>query len=313
MIKTLLIKLGFFVILLVSIYAMLINKLSQGPVDELYYKFTQKSDGLILGLSRADKGIVPAILSDELNPNLHTTITNFASYQSFYGETYLKSIKSKLEDSNGKGIFILAVGPGSFSAPSGMTKEQIKNLDEKTAFGKVSNFTQAPNYDYLTCCYAYPLYNIFFNNAQWENLVSHQDGWNEVPRVTETRSITDSDIRHWTELTLRFSKQKIKKSDYSEYRFNYFLETISFLKNKGTVYLVRLPISNTVLQLENESWKEFDSKMENVATEYNIPYFSYTTHPNDYMTYDGSHLLSKSAIEFTKVLRNDMLASMSKD
>ncbi len=303
MAKTLILKIGIFITLMGLLYGLLLFRLSKGTVDELYYKVTQEADGLIVGLSRADRGISPAVLTQDIQ---HENIVNFASYQSFFGEVYLEAIKAKITNSKVTGVYIVSVSPGGFVAPEGISDDQIKKLDERTIFGKLSNFTKAPNYNYLTSCYAYPLYSSLTNANRWENLTSHKDGWNEVQRVSATKAITASDIRHWTELSLRFSNQRIKKDAFSDYRHKYLLETITFLKKKGDVYLVRLPVANEIMQLENEHWHDFDKWMERIAIDQNIPYLSYKNLSDEYHTYDGSHMFSESAIQFTKVLANDI-------
>ena len=82
-------KLLLFSFVLSATYLLLVHKLSQGYVDMYYPKFTQPGGSLVLGLSRADQGIDPSLLREELRPaDFAAPFVNFASNQSYYGEVY---------------------------------------------------------------------------------------------------------------------------------------------------------------------------------------------------------------------------------
>ncbi|QBA63875.1 hypothetical protein [Muriicola soli] len=301
--RTFLLKVCIFCLLLFGAYATMLNQLSKGPVDEYYTKFTQKADGLILGLSRADQGIVPKILSDSLvRSDKSFQMVNFAMNQSFYGEIYLNSIRKKLDDKTENGLFILSVNPGAFTAPKEFDDEEIKKFDEKTILGKLKVFTEKPNYDYLSCCYGSSLYNVFFNTSIWDHFVFHEDGWNEVVLNTSRKTITEEDMKHWSELNLRFYKIKLKTEEFKQNRLEYFVKTISLLKDKGEVFLVRMPAAKEILSLENERWDSFDRQMDSIAMHKNVPYLNFIQDSEKYKTYDGSHLYSESARQFTSDL-----------
>jgi hypothetical protein len=283
-----------------GLYAFLLTRLSKGPVDEYYMKFTQPADGLVLGLSRADQGVVPEIVADSLLPSdQEFRMVNFAMNQTFYGRAYLEAIRKKLREQTREGIFILSVNPGSFTASKGFNPDEIQKFDEKTILGKLSEVSADPNYDYLSCCYGSSLYNVIYNTSVWDHFVFHADGWNEVVLKTSQSTISEGDIRHWTALNLRFYKLKLKTEEFNPYRLEYLVKTIDFLKSRGKVYMVRMPAAADIIALENEQWSQFDILMDSVAQEEEIAYLNFTLTPDIYMTYDGSHLFSQSARKFT--------------
>ncbi len=291
---------------LMGFYSYFVHKLSQGYVDWYYNKFTQEAGGLIMGLSRADQGIAPYILEKELEEfDMGQPIVNFATNQSSFGKVYLNAIQKKLKGTSDNGLFILAISPGSFTAPEGMGVENILNFDKKTVMGKINNFTSAPNYDYITNCYAQPLYNVFYPNT-WQYHMPHLSGWNEVKAQTESDTITKSDISHWKSLTLRKYRQKIKIERISQYRIDSFVDIIQYLKTKGKVFVIRLPADSDIIAMEDDLWGEFDKKFDSISKKHQVLYLNYSKLPNEYKTYDGSHLISKSAKKFSYKLSRDI-------
>jgi hypothetical protein len=300
-------KLLVFCSVLIASYLFLVNKLSQGYVDMYYPKFTQRGGNLILGLSRADQGIVPAILQEELkSENYAETYVNFASNQSFYGEVYLNAVKEKLDQSVANGLFVLSVTPGCFTAPKSAGEKEIVRMDEYTIMGKADNFTSNPNYNYIVNCYGEPLYNALHNFTVWENLKSHQDGWNEVSMTSQQMKIEEKDIDIWKSQNLTFYNRKVRTETFKAHRENSFEETIRFLKKHGVVFLVRLPADPDIIALENENWANFDQQMERIARDHNISYLNYSMGFEGFRTYDGSHMPSESARMFTRLLATDI-------
>lgn len=288
-------------------YLFLVNKLSQGYVDMYYPKFTQPGGSLVLGLSRADQGISPSLLGEELLPDTFAgPFVNFASNQSYYGEVYLAAIRKKVPAGVTNGLYILSVTPGSFTAPKRAGEQELVKMDEHTIMGKTGNFTSRPNYDYIVNCYGQALYNSLHNRTAWENLISHDDGWNEVRMRSGEMEIKERDIASWKAQNLSFYNRKIRTEAIRDHRIDYLGRTIEFLKGHGTVILVRLPADPDIIQLENATWEGFDSHMDRLAGQYGIRYLNYSEGTDGMQTYDGSHLVSESAREFTRILAADI-------
>ena len=303
--KSFLLKITVFIFALCTCYGVCLHQKSQGAVDEFYYKCTQETNSLILGLSRANYGISPAVLENELQDY---TITNFAfnANQSPYGDVYLKAIENKISSSNSKnGIFIFSVSPRNFTSPKGISNQKLEALDKKTVLGRIENFTSYPNYSYMMHCYSGPLYSIFLPNKN-SNVIFHNNGWNEFLLQTEQYNISNEQINNWKNLTLEYYKNEIVKLEISTNRINSLKATIDFLKQKGTVVLVRMPIDANMLELENSYWQSFDKQMLDIANSHKVTYLNYSDNRNKYLTYDGSHLESVSAKKFSTQLAHDI-------
>ena len=300
-------KLLLFSFVLSATYLLLVHKLSQGYVDMYYPKFTQPGGSLVLGLSRADQGIDPSLLQEELRPaDFAAPFVNFASNQSYYGEVYLKAIRKKVPANVKNGLFILSVTPGSFTAPKKAGDRELVKMDEHTIMGKTGNFTTQPNYDYIMNCYGQALYNSLHTLTAWENLTTHEDGWNEVRMQSGEQEITKKDIAFWKAQNLSFYNRKIRTEAVRDHRKEYLEKTIEYLKGHGTVLLVRLPADPDIIELENQTWNGFDGHMDRIAGLHGIPYLNYSKGFDGMETYDGSHLASESAREFTRMLAADI-------
>jgi hypothetical protein len=311
--KKFILKFLLFVLAFIGIYLFSVNKLSKGYVDSYYNKFTQEAGSLIIGISRANQAISPSIIEKEMvNINIDKPIVNFAvnSYQSPYGEVYFNAIKAKLKKKSNQGLFILSVTPGNFTAQS-LEKEDILKIDKKTMIGKISHYSSSPNYDYIINNYSEPLYNLFYP-LNWKHQISHTDGWNEVKLEYGQQKISDNDILAWKAQTLKKNEKRAKSDTISIYRINSFISLIKYLKNKGNVFIVRLPSDIDIINLENEKWSSFNLEMSNIAKTNNVPFLNYTQQLNEYKTYDGSHLESESAKKFTKVLSDDIKSFLLK-
>lgn len=305
----LVIRLFVFFSLIIGLYFFSIYWLGRGTVDMYYNKLNQEAGSLVLGISRAHDGITPQVLKLELTAlNLNDSIVNFAfdKYQSPYGKVYLNGIRKKMKNAQGDGVFILSVSPGSFTAPKYITEEQLIKLDQKMAIGKIENFTENPNYDYIVNCYAQSLYTAFLNIKSFDNQTTHKDGWNEVKLEVATNKISEEEVANWTAQMVQGYVKGFEKESISEHRISNFVNTIRYLKTKGHVIVVRMPSGNKIIALENDFWPNFSKQFDSIAKKNEVPFFDYSEAQTDYTTYDGSHLVSESAIRFTRVLANDI-------
>ncbi len=306
--KKLIIKTIFFCSILGGGYFLLVDQLSKGYVDMTYQKFTQEAGSLIIGLSRADLGIDPETIEDHIpEETFNGPLINFASNQYNFGETYFKAIKRKLNTAPGKRIFIITVSPGSFTAPMGFGYKGIAAMDSKTGIGKTKDFTSNPNYSYIMNCYGNGLYTALIENRDWDNLTAHNNGWNEISLESKSTPIGKTLMGDWKRQNLAYYHRQLSQLEIKPYRKEWFVKTIEFLKSEGSVYLVRMPVDREILNFENQSWKEFNSYIRGVALEKNIPYFDYSQEGGKFATYDGSHLYSETAKEFSTQLAKDIL------
>lgn len=296
-------------------YLFLVQRLTNGYVDMYYQKFTGEARSLVIGLSRADEGIRPDVVEEGLKDgNIAGPIVNFATNQSFYGETYLKAIQGKLRPLDGKnGIYILSVSPASFNTSKGASLKNIEHFDKNTVMGKTSIYTANPNYDYVTSCYGDPLYNAIYNTTKWPHLTSHNDGWNEVRPLVGTAEISDADQSAWKDQNITYYHRKAREEAFNVYRLKWFIKTIEYLSRKGNVFMVRIPADMDIINLENEYSPAFDHKMDSISRATNVSYLNYTKKDLNLKTYDGSHLTSTSATIFSGQLSKDILSSIAKN
>jgi len=265
-----------------------------------YYSCTlQKSESLIVGLSRARRAISPDILEEKLS--LSSTIQNLAIdlNTSPFGKSYNDFILNKLKHSKSKkGIFIISVSP--LSVMNRKREIVINKLRETDYFiYNLLNVNSNPNFEFLL---KYPIDqkkmigNIINDesvNKKLEPTIRHENGWHET-------IIDDNDFFDRNPVPTNFI--------FSEDREKHLENLIQNLSNIGNVYLVRLPMSNKTYRMENEIYPDFDLLINNFSEQYNCPYFNYSKNHTGYHFYDArSHMSGKSAVKFTKRLAKDIL------
>jgi hypothetical protein len=120
--------------------------------DRFYSKFLHKSNGLVLGSSRALLGLNPEAIADSCVQA--EGILNFAFTQktSPYGEVYYNAICNKLQSNQTNGLFILEVSPLSLSAAGDAQPEK------KLVLGEMFFFNLNPNPEYVFRNAQHPLY-----------------------------------------------------------------------------------------------------------------------------------------------------------
>lgn len=269
----------------------LVFQLAGGKSDALYLKFTSpKQSSLILGTSKAAQGLQPSVFNKVLD---RQDIYNYAFTLSHspYGPTYYNSIKRKINEKSKNGVFIITVDPFTISKEIGTT-DLLSNFKEKDlAVGQIKNVTSSPNYEYLLYHWDFNYFNLIARNFNIFNLgLVHKDGWVET-------NVSDNTLRvkERTKRNLKEYYKKAKVLEYSELRFQYLEKTINFLRNYGTVYLVRLPVSKPILKLENSVIYDFDQKISFLSKKYRINYLNLTSHQETFGFLDGNHLDEISA------------------
>src|SRR5690606_29599025 len=309
--KSILLKTSILAIVLIACYYFFMGQLARHFVNDNYSKFTHQSPSLIVGLSRAHDGISPRIMDSVL----HTVpyeggFLNFAfeKSQSPYGKVYLEAIKKKIPKNINRCIFILGGSPASITATIRFTTaEEINKNDERTLVGKISELNKDPNYEYIRKGFAGSLYKGLFPYNSQVTTVFHDNGWEELKLSTKNYQVTDEDIAKWTSQTMGGYKRVLKEQPevVSEIRIESFKELISFLKQHGQVFVVRMPVDSLVLGMEIQWWKEFNTQMTLISAANDVPYFDFSD-ATQYRTYDGSHLSSAYAKEFSVRLAEDI-------
>lgn len=289
--------------------------LSLNYVDEYYYKFTYPAGSLILGISRANDGVVPEILEREVDRNMiETPVLNFAFHlsQSPYGPVYYEAIKKKVPAKTRKGIFILSVTPGALSIPAYLEDDPKTFSDRFSILHKVDDVNTAPNFEYMRKVYGKALYKAFLDPDLGIRTV-HYDGWMEVDVNAPGFNISDKHTQKWKKEIIDSYKGFEGFYKFSNTRFNSLEETIRFLKKHGQVILIRIPVDPEILSLEHQFMPDFDDLMAQLSQRNKIPYLNYNTTGKRYETYDGAHLSKTGAIQFTQDLARDINSLLSPD
>jgi hypothetical protein len=89
-------------------------------------------------------------------------------------------------------------------------------------------------------------------------------------------------------------------------RTAYFVKTISYLKQFGDVYLVRLPVAEEMLELEKQAYPDFSGHLGQISKAHQVPFIDLTYLSNRYLVPDGNHIYYKSVASFNKILATEI-------
>jgi hypothetical protein len=67
-----------------------------------------------------------------------------------------------------------------------------------------------------------------------------------------------------------------------------------------------MPADGEIISFENEHLPAFNAMVDSVAKVYQVPYLDYSESRPGFGTYDGSHLYSETAKEFSTILAKDI-------
>ncbi len=268
--------------------------------DINYYKATGKANHLILGLSRAKRGLSPAIFEKELG--LEGRMLNFAfnNLQSPYGPAYYKAVKSKVIKQEHKGLYLLSVTPGGVM--NLVREDGVRFREDSFFYYKLWSQNSSPNWEYILRSpvsngslfqFIRNKYSVLFtgDDPKWPEII-HPDGWGEL------------------DISKRASRIKplILNNTYvkSSRREMYLEKTISFLKQHGTVILIRLPIGKEYQEYEEILYPNFDTLIYNMAKKHQVQYLNYFKSELNIPFHDGHHLFGEGAEIFTLQLVEEL-------
>jgi hypothetical protein len=285
---------GFLSAILISFFT--IFCLADGYIDPFYIRFTSPQQrSLILGTSRAAQGIQPSVLNKVLN---RTDFFNYAFTlnSSPYGSEYLKSIMKKLDHTTKNGIFILTIDPWSICANAPNPNDTTKFVELSAGLAKTKFVNLNPNIYYLLYGYEGSYINLI--KRKNKTIFLHNDGWLEVnvgmdPAAVRARSKAK---------IAGYRKDYLSTFKYSQVRFNSFKKTLLTLKKYGTVYVVRLPVDPSMMQLEDLLMKDFNDKVTSLSQQSGVSYLNMTNMNSKFNYTDGNHLYKKSGAQVTKLI-----------
>lgn len=282
---------------------------ADGHTDGMYLKFTTtEKSSLILGTSKAAQGLQPSIINKILDRD---DLYNYAFSLSHspYGPAYLESIDKKLNKSTKNGIFIITVDPYSVSSEKEKSDNSINFRENEYSVGKIKNVNTFPNFDYLIYHYPHQYFYLLTPNIKSNYpRILHDDGWFETNLSTDEKV-----VKSRTVVNVSNYKEEVSKRRFSEVRFSYLVKTIELLSKYGQVYIVRLPIIKPLLKFENAVVPDFDIKIQDICTKYNLNYLNLNLNQDNYSFLDGNHLDENSSSIVSKQLGIWIKSLNSKD
>jgi hypothetical protein len=288
---------------LITLYGVFL--LENGTADPFYQRFTTpKQEALILGNSKAAQGIIPSILNEELKGFYDGKLYNysFTVYDSPYGPAYLESIKKKLANSESKNCFILTVDPWSIASDINDPNNPDKFEENKRFISSIKNVNVKPNLNYLLNCFDLAFIEIIIFSYKNRHFSLEKDGWFKV-------NGDKNNYKKNKEKKVLFYEAYLQKYSHSEIRLNYLKKTIQILKSRGDVFLVRMPIHQDLLALDNRLNPIFTQIINDLSYEFSIPYFDFMEFNCNYEFKDGIHLTIESAIELSLELADKIKVS----
>ncbi|RZJ47668.1 MAG: hypothetical protein EOO19_09175, partial [Chryseobacterium sp.] len=277
---------------------------ADGNTDDNYLHFAvPKPQNVILGDSRGSQAVVSSVLSNKLSKQFDNFSLNIT--QSPYGQMYLKALKRKLDPKTNDGIFILTVDPWNLTLHKNVKKED-EYPEMKSPFKNMYFYNMSPNYEYLLKNYKRSWFKIYLERAEIgrSNTYLHADGWMEVDVNMQKDSVQKREIEK-----VSFYKQFANENHQSQERLNAFNDIISYLKNKGKVYIVRIPASEGIMKIENQRFPQFNDMMKDIAKKNNLNYFDFSANYNDYVYTDGNHMYKESSKVLSSQIADSILQS----
>ena len=258
---------------------------ADGHTDPFYLRFTSsKQTNLILGTSRAAQGIQPTILDSILNVPFYNY--SFTIEHSPFGEIYLNSIKNKIDKNTKDGIYILSVNPWSISSRGNLPNDLGQFRENSGFLAHVKSVNQNPNLYYILRELKGKYYSVLFKSLS--SMFVHDNGWLEVSINMDSLSMNsriNAKIDSYADLASQYK--------YSQLRYEYLIKTIKYLKKNGDVYIVRLPVHNKMLDIENDFMPDFDDKIKKIKPLID-GYYNMTSDNYIYRYTDGNHLFKNS-------------------
>lgn len=269
-------------LLALSFFAVL--SLADGYSDPYYLKFTTPTQNhLILGSSKAAQGLQPSVFNAALGINISNY--SFDISKSPFGPAYLKSIKRKLHPATKTGVFILVVDAWSISSRCQNPNDSSSFREKNSCVAQMEHVARNPNFRYLTNYMFGSYYKLLFPSKV---ALLHEDGWLEVTLATDTAA-----VNRRTKSTLQDSENSLAEYKFSALRLEYLQKTIAFLQNHGTVYLVRLPVSPKLMEIENQLISDFNTLLKPIAAQ-TSGYLDLSAKNSFYAYTDGVHLQKAS-------------------
>ena len=283
---------GFLLVIVISF--LLLGFLADGNTDAFYIRFTSpQQSNLILGTSRAAQGIQPRGLQKELDRSFFNY--SFTIVHSPFGPVYLKSIQKKIDPNEKDGIFIVSVDPWSICSESADVNDPDLFRENDLCLANTPYVNCKPNYIYIFR----NLRGKYFSLLRKEKtkMYLHNDGWLEVnPSMNKT-----DQNRRIANKVKDYREEHLPTFKFSSFRLNYLIKTVQLLSKHGSVYLVRLPIHEDLMEIENELMPDFNDRISQIAS-MTDGYLDLTDSNTSFVYTDGNHLYKESGKKVSQMI-----------
>ncbi|WP_228429124.1 hypothetical protein [Chryseobacterium sp. 52] len=299
-------KISFYIIGIVAVL-LLLGSYADSNTDDNYMHFAvEKPQNIILGDSRSVQGIVPDVLKTKLSAPFDNFSLNIV--QSPYGEIYLKALKRKLDPDTKNGIFILTVNPWNLALRNDVKKTE-DYPEENSPFKNMYFYDMSPNYEYLIKNLNKSWFRIYLDREAVgrSNTYLHKDGWLEVNIDMNKDSVTARIAKKTQEY-----KEMMNGYTLSHERTKALNEIIDYLEPKGTVYLVRIPVSKNIMTLEDERFPGFSGMMRDLSKKKKVKFYDFSNHSDDFEYTDGNHMYRTSSKVLTSQIADSIKADRKK-
>lgn len=279
-----------------TLLCVLVIFLANGKTDPFYLRFTgEPTKNLILGTSRAAQGVHPQSLSSILGKDFYNF--SFTVAHSPFGPVYKKAISSKLDTTVSNQIFIIAVNPWSISSKCENPNDSSTFRENVLCLAQVNSFCSTPNVEYIRKSLT-PIKVIrpYIKGGE-AYMVLQPDGWLEV-NVSMEKSEVQARQKNKVQT---YRNRNLPVYRFSEVRNNSLLGLVKWLKLYGEVYLVRLPIHEEMLSIEDELMPNFKSNIQ-PSIDVSGGYFDMTKLTTEFRYTDGNHLYKESAFEVSELI-----------
>ena len=305
--KKFLFKLSFYVVAVI-IVLLFLGTYADGNTDDNYRHFTGlRPSNMILGDSRGAQAVVPDILDEKIKGREFDNFSlNIAD--SPYGTIYFEAIRKKLNPETKDGIFIVTVDPWNVSVPKD-SKNEKEYSENRSALADMHFYDKVPNYEYLLKHYPRSWFNIYREREAVgrSSTYLHKNGWMEVSVSIHPDTLKVREAGKIQQYRALASQQKISK-----YRIDALENIIRYLKNKGTVYMVRIPVSHGIMEIEKAYSPDFSEVMKTISKKNNIKFLDFASQGKHYIYTDGNHMYKESSKVFTAQIADSIVADKKK-
>lgn len=301
--KRFLLKISPYLLGIILLFGVL-GTFADGNTDDNYRHFAvPKPQNIILGDSRGSQAVIP----DVLQAKLSGTFDNFSLnvVESPYGKIYLEALKRKLDPETKNSVFILTVDPWNLSLNKNVKSEK-EYPEEHSPLKNMHFYNWSPNYEYLLKNYSRSWFKIYLEREETgkSNTYLHKNGWLEVNVDMNKDSVA---VREKNKI--EFYNKLAAENTLSVERIKAFKQMINYLKPKGKVFIVRIPASKSITEIENKKYPDFSKLMNEIANKNSVKFFDFSASYDKYLYTDGNHMYKESGKVFSSQIADSIRAN----